>query len=179
MKLIDCAIRIRELINVESALEQYGISFNNRGYAICPFHNEKTASFKVQNKLYWHCFGCGKSGDIIDYVIDYCGLKWSDAISKINTDFNLNLPIGRKQTVAESLQASRRQRELEQERADRVERIEQHERLLDTYAAFDCAAMRLKPKPGETKVNPIYLYALTQLEYYKWLIRDTPYPERG
>lgn len=179
MQMIDCAIQIRERLDVESALEQYGITFNTRGYAVCPFHNEKTASFRVRDKIKWHCFGCGKSGDIIDYVIEYCGLKWSDAISKINTDFNLNLPIGRKQTVAESLQAGRRQRELERERADRVERIEQHERLLDTYAAFDCAVMRLKPKPGETKVDPIYLYALAQIECYKWLLQITPLPERG
>lgn len=179
MKLIDCAIRIRELINVESALEQYGITFNNRGYAVCPFHNEKTASFKVQDRIKWHCFGCGKTGDIIDFAIDYFGLKWSDAITKINSDFNLQLPIGRKPTVSESLQFSRLQQEREQKRIDTAERAEAYERLLDTFAAFDCAVMRLKPKPGETKVNPIYLYALTQIEYYKWLIRDTPYPERG
>jgi hypothetical protein len=179
MPLIDCAVRIRETLDVGYALQYYGITFNNHGYALCPFHNEKTASFKVQNKLYWHCFGCGKSGDIIDYVIDYCGLKWSDAIAKINTDFNLNLPIGRKQTVAESLQASRRQRELEQERAVKAEEVEKYERLLDTYAAYDQAVMLLKPKPGETEINDIYLHALTQIEYYKWLIGVTPLPERN
>ena len=145
MKLIDCAVKIHEQLDVTTALEHYGVDFNTRGFAKCPFHSEDTASFKTMDNVKWHCFGCNKTGDIIDYVIDQYGMKWSDAISKINGDFGLNLPIGRKQTVAESLQASRRQRELEQERIRKAEVTEKYETMLDTYAAFDCAIMRLKP----------------------------------
>lgn len=179
MKPIDCAVKIHELLDIETALEHYGIAFNNRGFARCPFHSEDTASFTVKGHVSWHCFGCNKTGDIIDFVIEYFGMKWTDAISKINTDFGLNLPINRKITLAESLQASRRQRELEQERAIKAAKAEAYETLLDTYAAFDCAIMRLKPKPGDTKVDSMYVYALSQIEYYKHLIRITPLPERG
>ena len=179
MKLIDCAVKIHEQLDVTTVLEHYGITFNNRGFATCPFHSEDTASFKIQNRLKWHCFGCNKSGDSIDFVIEYFGITWSDAISKINDDFGLNLPINRKVTLAESLQASRRQRELEQERAVKAAKNEAYEIMLDTYAAFDCAIRQLKPKPGDTKLDSMYIYALTQIEYYKWLIKITPLPERG
>lgn len=176
---IDCAAEIRRRLPVKDALYRYGLDFNNKGEAKCPFHSEKTASFKIKDSVYWHCFGCQAHGDIIDFVIKYFGLEWKAALSRINDDFNLQLPINRRQTVAESLQASKRQRELERERAIKAERVESYETMLDTYAAFDCAIMRLKPKPGDTKVDSCYLYALTQIEYYKHLIRITPLPERG
>lgn len=176
---IDCAAEIRKRLPVKDALYRYGLDFDSKGSAHCPFHSEKTASFKIKDNIYWHCFGCQAHGDIIDFVIKYFGLEWKEALSRINDDFNLQLPINRRQTVAESLQASKRQRELEQERAIKAARIESYESMLDTYAAFDCAIMRLKPKPGDTELNPIYVYALHHINYYRQLIKVTQLPERG
>lgn len=41
----------------------------NQYYGLCPFHHDRLASLSVDsNKQLWHCFGCGKGGDVIDFV---------------------------------------------------------------------------------------------------------------
>lgn len=52
---------------MRSVVEWYGISVNRKGFCICPFHNERTASFKVYKDSFF-CFGCGESGDIFTFV---------------------------------------------------------------------------------------------------------------
>lgn len=86
---------IKSDVQMQSALIRYGIEFNRRGFARCPFHNEKTASFKVHNNR-GHCFGCGWHGDIIDFVSKYFGLSEGDAIEKIANDFYLPISFKKK-----------------------------------------------------------------------------------
>lgn len=53
--------------------------------ACCPFHAEKTPSFTVnEEKELFHCFGCGASGDSIDFVMRYDNCDFQTAVSKIN-----------------------------------------------------------------------------------------------
>ena len=52
--------------------------------ALCPFHNEKTASFNINpQRQFFHCFGCKKSGNAINFVREYENLTFSDAIKKL------------------------------------------------------------------------------------------------
>lgn len=52
--------------------------------ACCPFHNEQTPSFTVSNtKQFYHCFGCGAHGDAIDFVMQYEGRSFHDAVERI------------------------------------------------------------------------------------------------
>lgn len=55
--------------------------------ACCPFHNEATPSFKVSpSKQIYHCFGCGANGDAIDFVREYEGLTFIDAVKRLGGD---------------------------------------------------------------------------------------------
>lgn len=94
--------RIKQ-IDLRSALEFYGVRFNRQGAALCPFHQEKTPSFKVKNGWY-HCFGCGESGDLIEFVRNRANCSFKDAVDRIASDFHLSA--GRA-TLAQRLEASR------------------------------------------------------------------------
>lgn len=64
--------KVRDL-DIKEVLEPY-VTLTKKGVALiglCPFHSEKTASFKVspQKNLY-HCFGCGRGGDAITFIME-------------------------------------------------------------------------------------------------------------
>ena len=80
-------------LDLRSALERYGVQFNQQGAALCPFHKEKTASFRIKNgsvRQYWHCFGCGESGELIKFARRRFGLGYYEALDTICRDFGLN-----------------------------------------------------------------------------------------
>ena len=55
-----------------------------RGFAKCPFHNEKTASFSINKKTnHGHCFGCGWTGDTIDFIQKLEGLNFLQAVNAL------------------------------------------------------------------------------------------------
>ncbi len=70
---IDIVDLIREYINVKAV----GANFQ----ALCPFHNEKSPSFVISpEKQIWHCFGCGKGGDALSFVMEKEGLSFPEAL---------------------------------------------------------------------------------------------------
>ena len=63
---------------------------NHKG--ICPFHNEKTPSFVVsEQKQYFTCFGCGASGDVIEFVKRYYNMDFSEAVEKLADEYGILL----------------------------------------------------------------------------------------
>lgn len=76
-------------INLRDALEFYGMQFNMKGEALCPFHKEKTPSFRIKGR-FWHCFGCNESGELIKFVRRKFGLNYLAALDAICKDFNFN-----------------------------------------------------------------------------------------
>lgn len=69
-----------EVVNRRVPLKPKG----DNGWACCPFHDEKTSSFSVsRSKNFYHCFGCGKHGNAISFLMDYEGLDYPTAIEKL------------------------------------------------------------------------------------------------
>lgn len=65
----------------------------NEWKAPCPFHNEKTPSFYVNDdKAFYHCFGCGAHGDAIRWMTDQQGLPFMDAVKELASAAGLDLP---------------------------------------------------------------------------------------
>lgn len=84
------ARQITDRLKLRDVMEYYGVKFDRRGFAKCPFHTEKTASLSIKNEHY-KCFGCGAYGGIIDFVMNYFGIGFKQALAKLNIDFNLGL----------------------------------------------------------------------------------------
>ena len=61
--------------------------------ACCPFHNEKTPSFTVNDdKGFYHCFGCGAHGDAISFLTDHRGLAFMDAVKELASKAGMEVP---------------------------------------------------------------------------------------
>lgn len=78
---------VKESVTARDAAEVYGLKINHNGMAICPFHDDRNPSMKIDQRYY--CFGCGAKGDVIDYVSNLFGLSLKDAALKLAKDFNI------------------------------------------------------------------------------------------
>lgn len=78
-----------ELIDSYVPLKKRGNSYT----ACCPFHNEKSPSFNVvARKQFYHCFGCGASGNAISFVMNYLNQGFIDAVETLATRVGLTVP---------------------------------------------------------------------------------------
>jgi DNA primase len=60
---------------------------------LCPFHNEKTPSFNVvEDKGFFHCFGCGAHGDVIGFLMQNGGLGFREAVEQLAGEAGLDVP---------------------------------------------------------------------------------------
>lgn len=82
-------VDIVEVISSHIPLKKIGKSFK----ALCPFHNEKTASFIVsQEKQIYHCFGCGSGGNVFNFLIQYERLTFQEAVEVLARKAQVTLP---------------------------------------------------------------------------------------
>ena len=175
---------IKNHVTVADACRAYGIRVNSAGFASCPFHREKTASMKIYpGTRGFCCFGCGKTGDVIDFVGGLYDLNFMEAVIKINDDFSLGLPIGRKigayrrARLAASTQAKMREKDAKNRRLDALEH--DYDYALTMYVRLERIVERFKPKSADDVPNARYLWAsslmpefaddmdATQYEIYK------------
>ena len=86
---------IKARTDLSDLIAGYGIQVKRAGgsyKACCPFHHEKTPSFHIQPaKGYYHCFGCGESGDVIKFVMKYEGLTFMEAAQKLASACGLEI----------------------------------------------------------------------------------------
>ena len=83
------SILVSEVVGKKVALKKKGREF----MGLCPFHNEKTPSFTVNDqKGFYHCFGCQAHGDIITFEMNQEGLDFKEAIYKLARDFSIEVP---------------------------------------------------------------------------------------
>lgn len=67
---------------------------------LCPFHKEKTPSFNVvEDKQFFHCFGCGKSGDVYKFVEEYRQVSFLDSVRLLAKRAGITIPNDRPQQV--------------------------------------------------------------------------------
>lgn len=105
----------KDRLNIRSVAEYYGLCIDRNGKALCPFHNEITPSFSLNEAgQYYKCFGCGEGGDVIKLAGELLGIsKPFEVLKTLNSDFDLGLELDRKQTAAEYKKAKAKQREIQ------------------------------------------------------------------
>lgn len=108
--------QIKDQIDIVDLVSEYVTlqkKSSNNYFGICPFHNEKTASFSVSaSKQIFYCFGCHKGGDCIAFLRDIEHIEWKDALRLLARRLNLEWKLVEHQPSAEEqsvLDKSKRQ----------------------------------------------------------------------
>jgi DNA primase len=105
-QILDTA-RIEEVVGDFVTLQRRGISF----VACCPFHNEKTPSFYVTpSKGIYKCFGCGKSGSAVGFLMDYDHMSYPDALRYLAKKYHID--VQEEEETAEQIAARQRSESL-------------------------------------------------------------------
>ena len=82
-------VLISEVIGRSVTLKRAGREF----HACCPFHNEKSPSFTVNDqKAFYHCFGCGAHGDVIKFLMDQQNMGFVEAVKMLADEAGLQVP---------------------------------------------------------------------------------------
>ena len=79
---------VKQNLTTRQAAEMYGIRVNRHGMAVCPFHNDKNPSMKVDKRF--HCFACQADGDAVDFVSRLFGLPSKAAAMKLADEFGIS-----------------------------------------------------------------------------------------
>lgn len=165
---VEFSALIKDTLDFNTVAAAYGLEFNRMGFARCPFHNEKTASFKIKNHRMAHCFGCGWSGDIIDFTGRLFNLDFKQSMQKLVSDFNLPITLNRKMTLRETrdITAAYNAAVAERKRRKQAEEEKQkrYDNLLWVYATLDRWKREFKPKSPSDPLDERYVIACKELD---------------
>ena len=90
LNLVKSKNDITDVIGSYIKLERKGYNY----WACCPFHHEKTPSFSVNaGDRYYHCFGCGVSGDVITFIKEYENVEFMQAVRILSDRAGLEIPV--------------------------------------------------------------------------------------
>ena len=108
-QFLDELIARGDIVDIVGGYVQLTKKSGSNMFGLCPFHSEKTPSFSVSpSKQIYHCFGCGKGGSVINFIMEIENLSFPDAVEYLAK--RVNMPIPEDDTPAET--RSRRERML-------------------------------------------------------------------
>ena len=86
---------VKGRVDIADVVGEY-IELKRRGTSLwgpCPFHAEKTPSFHVNaQEQYYHCFGCGKGGDVFTFLMDMTGMSFMEALEQVAARAGMTMP---------------------------------------------------------------------------------------
>ncbi len=95
-----------DIVDVVSEYVHLGKRSGSNIFGLCPFHNEKTPSFSVSpDRQIYHCFGCGKGGGVINFIMEIENLTFPEAVEKLAR--RAGMPMPEQQYDAESKKKAR------------------------------------------------------------------------
>ena len=80
---------VKAAVTVRQAAEHYGLKVNRNGMTCCPFHHDRHPSLKLYED-HFYCFGCGATGDVIDFTARLFGVSTFEAVKKLAADFGID-----------------------------------------------------------------------------------------
>jgi hypothetical protein len=155
---------VKARLSIIEVAEFYGFGVDGGGFIPCPSHGEKTASMKLYDKSgtdeydYFHCFGCGKHGDVIDLIGIYFNLESFQAARKLADDFNIR-GNGRKPSIQGRIK--RHNADMPEHRAAKL--------LIDYCNYINKCGKDYAPKSPDDELHPLYIKFIKEksvMDYY-------------
>ncbi len=81
--------KVKAAVSLRDAAKRYGLKVVGNNMTCCPFHNDHNPSMKL-NDSYFYCFGCGETGDVVDFVSKLFGIKPFEAAQRLAADFGID-----------------------------------------------------------------------------------------
>ena len=153
---------VKQSVTVREAAQMYGVEVNRNDMACCPFHDDKHPSMKL-NEEYFYCFGCGATGDVIDFTARLYNLAPREAAEKLAQDFGL----------AYDSQAPPRRRYIRQRTEGqkfREDRDHAFRVLSDYYHLLRKWETDYSPKTPEENPHPRFMEAIQRKDYMGYLL---------
>ena len=153
---------VKQSVTVREAAQMYGIEVNRSGMACCPFHDDKNPSMKL-NEEYFYCFGCGATGDVIDFTARLYNLSPKEAAEKLAQDFGL---------VYDSQAPPRRRYVRQKTEAQKFKEDRDHafRVLADYYHLLRKWETDYSPKTPEEHPHPRFMEAIQKKDYTGYLL---------
>ena len=153
---------VKQSITVREAAQMYGIEVNRSGMACCPFHDDKNPSMKL-NEEYFYCFGCGATGDAIDFTARLYNLSPKEAAEKLAQDFGL---------AYDSQAPPRRRYVRRKSEAQKFKEDRDHafRVLADYYHLLRKWETDYSPKTPEENPHPRFMEAIQKKDYTGYLL---------
>ena len=168
---------IKERVTTLDMMAHAGIQADRRGMAVCPFHGDRDASLKVYRdpRRGWHCYGCHAGGDVIDFAMRLYGVGFREAVSRINEEFALGLPIGEPMTGTQR-RAMREEIERAKQARQALQRRE-HEAENAYWSAYDAwlsneRVMQENAPSGLSEPNATYCEAIIRRDELEEALKD-------
>lgn len=154
-------------LNIRQVFERYiSAEINHKGFCHCPFHDERTASFKIfDDTNSFYCFGCGVGGNLINLCAKANNLGYLEAMKKLDSDFNIGVFKHEIKTdIQRSREATAKAREKLKKECLRLYRKEQYYKLINYFKW-------LKDQPGSIAKKHDVNYIERLLD--KWLLYNS------
>ena len=153
---------VKQSVSTREAAEFYGIKVSRTGMACCPFHDDKNPSMKL-NEEYFYCFGCGATGDVIDFTAKLFDLSPKEAAEKLAQDFGL---------IYDSQAPPRRRyvRQKTEAQKFREDRQQCYRVLSDYYYLLKKWEADHSPRTPEEKPHPRFVEAIHKKIYVEYLL---------
>ncbi len=149
-------------VTTRQAAEMYGIQVNRHGMAVCPFHNDKHPSMKLDKRF--HCFACQADGDAVDFVSRLFGLPSKAAAIKLADDFGIGYDSRQKPTIRPKI------REPTPEQRYRQEENRCFKVLSDYFHRLRAWKRQYAPKHPDDEWHPLFVEALQRESYIEYLL---------
>lgn len=154
---------VKQSVTTRQAASFYGIRVGRNGMACCPFHQDRTPNMKVDSRFY--CFGCGASGDVIDFTASLHGLGKRDAAVRLAEDFSIPCEDKSPPDSKRSKPPPRRKSEEQRFRETKQYCFRvwcEYLRLLEQWKT------EYAPQPQDAHWHPLFVEALQQITYTEY-----------